>query len=287
MFRTGEFSHLARVSKRLLQFYDEIGLLKPARIDPHTGYRYYSARQLPELNRILVLKELGLSLDHIRKMLRAGISDEEIHGMLLLKKAEVEQTLLEEVQRLRRIEARLQHNQRSGTVPEVVVKSIPAQPFLSVRTTIPSPEEMLRLLHLLQRVLPTRLDQRLLGPLAGVIYTDEFRLQDNDVELGYLLKKAVQRPITLSETYVLRMGELPAGERMATAVQMGGPDVIFAALLSIGHWIEANGYQIAGPYREIGLELPASGRFDDMVIEVQMPVEPQPPSPHLFVNEAR
>jgi DNA-binding transcriptional MerR regulator len=39
MFRTGEFSHLARVSKRLLQFYDEIGLLKPAHIDLQTGYR--------------------------------------------------------------------------------------------------------------------------------------------------------------------------------------------------------------------------------------------------------
>jgi DNA-binding transcriptional MerR regulator len=65
MFRIGEFSHLARVSKRLLQFYDEIGLLKPARVDLQAGYRYYSARQLPRLNRILALKELGFSLGTI------------------------------------------------------------------------------------------------------------------------------------------------------------------------------------------------------------------------------
>jgi DNA-binding transcriptional MerR regulator len=58
MFRTGEFSNIARVSKRLLQYYDEIGLFKPARIDPQTGYRYYSAKQLPRLNRILALKDL-------------------------------------------------------------------------------------------------------------------------------------------------------------------------------------------------------------------------------------
>jgi MerR HTH family regulatory protein len=61
MFRIGEFSQVARVSGRLLRYYDSIGLLHPVRIDPQTGYRYYSASQLPRLNRILALKELGLA----------------------------------------------------------------------------------------------------------------------------------------------------------------------------------------------------------------------------------
>lgn len=69
MFRIGEFSKIAQVSGRLLRYYDEIGLLSPQSIDPETGYRYYSARQLPRLNRILVLKELGLSLEHIAHLL--------------------------------------------------------------------------------------------------------------------------------------------------------------------------------------------------------------------------
>ena len=60
MFRIGEFSQIARVSGRLLRYYDSIGLLRPVRTDPQTGYRYYSAAQLGELNRILALKELGL-----------------------------------------------------------------------------------------------------------------------------------------------------------------------------------------------------------------------------------
>src|SRR5260370_900819 len=97
MFLTGEFSQISRVSKRLLQYYDEIGLLKPARIDTHTGYRYYSATQLPRLNRILALRDLGLSLDHIAVMMQADVSDVEIHGMLLMKKAELEQTLRKDV----------------------------------------------------------------------------------------------------------------------------------------------------------------------------------------------
>ena len=65
MFRIGEFSQIARVSGRLLRYYDSIGLLRPVRIDPATGYRYYSADQLPRLNSILALKELGLSLDQV------------------------------------------------------------------------------------------------------------------------------------------------------------------------------------------------------------------------------
>ena len=55
MFLTGGFSQIARISRRLLHYYDEIGLLKPALIDPHTGYRYYSAKQFPRLDRILAL----------------------------------------------------------------------------------------------------------------------------------------------------------------------------------------------------------------------------------------
>jgi DNA-binding transcriptional MerR regulator len=241
MFLTGEFSKISRVSKRLLHYYDEIGLLKPAHIDPQTGYRYYSAKQLPRLNRILALKELGLTLDHIAGMMRADVSDEEIHSMLLMKKAELEQTVLEDVQRLRRIEARLQQNQRSDEALDVVVKSIPAQLFLSIRAVIPSPEEMLQLVEQVQRVLPSRVDPRVLGPLAGIVYTDGFTLRNNDVEFGYLLKKPVEDPIALSEEYVLRMHKLPAIQTMATAVQTGGPDLVFVALGRIGHGLRRMG----------------------------------------------
>jgi DNA-binding transcriptional MerR regulator len=282
MFRTGEFSNIARVSKRLLQYYDEINLLKPAYIDPQTGYRYYSAKQLPHLNRILALKDLGLSLDQIANMIQAEVSDEAIHGMLLMKKAELEQAVHEDLQRLRRIEARLQHNQRSDDALDVVITSMPEQYFLAIRKVVPSPEELLELVQHVQRVVPSHIDRRLLGPFAGVVHTDGFSLTNNDVEVGYLLKQPIEAPVVLSDEYVLRMRELPAVKTMATAVQTGGPDLVFIALGRIAQWIEANGYRIAGPYREIALELPSSGTFDDMVIEVQMPIEPSSAAADVF-----
>ncbi len=43
MFKIGEFSHIGRVSTRLLRYYDKLSLLAPGFVDPQTGYRYYTA----------------------------------------------------------------------------------------------------------------------------------------------------------------------------------------------------------------------------------------------------
>ncbi len=135
MFQIGAFSKIAQVSGRLLRYYDEIGLLSPEATDPETGYRYYNAQQLPRLNRILVLKELGLSLEQISRLLDQHITVDEIRGMMTLRKAQIEQTVQTEMARLRAVEARLQQINTHGQIqePDVVLKAIPAQPFLAVR----------------------------------------------------------------------------------------------------------------------------------------------------------
>ena len=74
MYSIGEYARIAQVSKRLLRYYDEISLFQPAKIAPGSGHRYYSASQLPELNRILALKDLGLSLNQIQRFVRDDIS---------------------------------------------------------------------------------------------------------------------------------------------------------------------------------------------------------------------
>ncbi|MDB2130906.1 MerR family transcriptional regulator, partial [Enterocloster clostridioformis] len=56
MFKIGGFSKLTQVSTRMLRYYDETGLLKPAKIDSLTGYRMYSAEQISTLNRIIYLR---------------------------------------------------------------------------------------------------------------------------------------------------------------------------------------------------------------------------------------
>jgi DNA-binding transcriptional MerR regulator len=88
MFKIGEFSRLSRVSVRMLRHYDQLGLLTPSQTDPFTGYRYYSAQQLPRLNRIIALRDLGFSLEQIAGMLDEELSTTSFWGWKL-KRAEV------------------------------------------------------------------------------------------------------------------------------------------------------------------------------------------------------
>src|SRR5215472_16425910 len=149
MFRIGDFSKIAQVSGRLLRYYDEIGLLSPEATDPHTGYRYYSARQLPRLNRILVLKDLGLSLEQIDRLLQQQTSTDVMRGMLTLRKAQIEQAVQQDLTRLRMVEARLSQIEALGQIqePDVVLKSVPAQPFLALRDVLPNMGAVKRLVQ--------------------------------------------------------------------------------------------------------------------------------------------
>ena len=79
MISIGDFARLGRVSVRMLRHYDEIGLLPPARVDQFTGYRYYRAAQLSQLNRIVALKDLGFTLQQVQSVLKDGPSAAELN----------------------------------------------------------------------------------------------------------------------------------------------------------------------------------------------------------------
>jgi len=84
MFSIGEFARHGRVSVRMLRHYDAIGLLRPASVDAATGYRFYRASQLAELNRIIALKDLGFTLQQVQAILAEQVSAAELRGMLKL-----------------------------------------------------------------------------------------------------------------------------------------------------------------------------------------------------------
>jgi DNA-binding transcriptional MerR regulator len=86
MFSIGEFARHGRVSVRMLRHYDAIGLLRPASVDGVTGYRFYRASQLAELNRIIALKDLGFTLGQVQAILAEQVSAAELRGMLRLRR---------------------------------------------------------------------------------------------------------------------------------------------------------------------------------------------------------
>lgn len=272
MFTVGEFSTLAQVSRRLLRYYDEIGLLKPARTDTFTGYRYYSAGQMAQLNRILVLKELGLSLEQISRMLSDNITTDEMQGMLLLRKAEVEQLLKAEIQRLRKIESRLQsiRDVESDKPLNVIIKSIPAQPVVSVRSMVESFESALELFTQVRLCLPATHHY---GLRFCICHSDGLVDQDMDLELGYFMETRVNDPGKPINGFDFNYGELPAVETMATFVIEGALENIHMGYREIGTWAEMNGYRLAGKAREVKLQVPKRADGADLITEIQFAVK--------------
>jgi len=274
MFRIGEFAQFAQVSSRQLRFYDQLGLLQPAHTDSQTGYRYYSIRQLPRLNRILALKELGLSLEQIGPLLENEISPTELRGMLIMKRAQVERSLQEEESRLRHIESRIAQIDRDGSVEgfDVVMKSVPATPFLSLSCACENMDEVARMVRTVAEDGGRQIRQTLRDRLIVVVRNDrdDERL---DLDIGFSLTRAANASVRIAGELVLRASELPAVDTMATIVRPGTNSESHASFGAVGAWIEANNYEVAGPCREVFLE-PITGPpgFAGALVEIQFPV---------------
>jgi DNA-binding transcriptional MerR regulator len=274
MFRIGEFAQIAQVSSRQLRFYDQLGLLQPARTDSQTGYRYYSIRQLPRLNSILALKELGLSLEQIGPLLNDRVSPAELRGMLMMKRAQVEEALRQDELRLRHIESRIAQIDKHGAIDgyDVVTKSVAAMPFLSLRCACKDMDEagemVCRVAEDGAKQIRPGLRDKLIVVSRGDGETDAL-----DLEIGYTLTRASNARVTVAGKEVLGASELPAVATMAAIVRQGTNAESHTAFSAIGTWIEANNYEIAGPCREVFLE-PVTGPpgLAQALVEIQFPV---------------
>lgn len=139
MFKIGEFSKLMQVSVRMLRYYDEAGLLKPAEIDRFTGYRFYSAAQIKQLQRIVFLRDSGFTVNEISAILKHRDDDFTLI-QLDRKRDEAKAALDEERKKIAKIEAAISEL-KEGRQPihyDVLIKNIPAYPVLSLRKTIPN-----------------------------------------------------------------------------------------------------------------------------------------------------
>lgn len=275
MFRIGEFSKIAQVSGRLLRYYDEIGLLTPEYTDSQTGYRYYTVDQLPRLNRILALKDLGFTLTQIADLIREDVPPEEIRGMLVMKRAQIEQSVQEEIARLKQVEMRLAQIEHEGDIwgQNIVLKRVPPSPFLSVREEGVPNELFFSLFHDIQRALPSGKQPASFGHFIYMLHSPSFEQEMIDVELGFLMARDDVAPIPLSTGRELAVRELAGVDTMATIVA-GSWEEGGMAYNALGTWVADNGFQIVGSMREILFTLQTPEIMAQNVLEIQFPVMP-------------
>ena len=128
----GRFSKATRLSVKALRHYDELGLLRPAFVDPSSGYRYYRPAQANQAEAIRILRSLEMPLEEIAALL-AEAGGEPVAKRLALHRERLEARLDEH----RRMLAFLQRLlDREDVMPyEVTVRELPAQPVAATRTT--------------------------------------------------------------------------------------------------------------------------------------------------------
>jgi DNA-binding transcriptional MerR regulator len=269
MFKIGEFSRLSRVSVRMLRHYDHLGLLTPSQTDSFTGYRYYSAEQLPRLNRIIALRDLGFSLEQIAGMLDEDLSTDQLLGMLKLKRAEVEGQMQLEQQKLARLEVRIRQiteSPKHGTY-DVILRDIEPELAATYREVAADDDRIQQIFDIVE-VYVSHFDQaRADKPPFTIYYDDEYREKDMDTEVAVPLRYAIP------ENESIRVRQMPRLASVACVVHVGAYSEIYQAYNSLLAWIEANDYQMVGPIREVYLRYGADGLDYEYVTELQLSVE--------------
>ncbi|WP_445402518.1 MerR family transcriptional regulator [Streptomyces sp. LE64] len=267
MFTIGDFARHGRVSVRMLRHYDATGLLRPAHVDPATGYRHYTAAQLARLNRVIALKDLGFTLHQVREILDEEVTTEELRAMLRLRRAELEATMAATAARLVQVEARLHSIESEGHMPsnDVVVKSLPRVRVAELTGVAADFDSVDAVIQPLYEELCRRLEAAGI-PLTGPGITTYEDTPDG----GVLIHAAITVAAPLGEDDGLRVLDLPPVERAATIVHRGAPNAVLPAIQTLGRWIEAHGHRSAGYPREVTLECPENR--DEWVTELQEPL---------------
>lgn len=252
-YRIGEFSDLSGVSAKTLRFYDQIGLLRPASVDPRTGYRHYRPQQLEELASILALKNLGVTLAEVRSLLGKAGSKEHRRVLLTGLKRTIEHSMQTAAQSLECINAALSELDASTRPISVIVKRRPAIPIASVRTKVKSYADILGFEQELLKAIPF---ESIEGP-RGVLW---HRCGDS----GFLEGEpfvALKHQIPVRSFYDVK--QLPAAT-VACAYSESDDESAEQAYIAIRKWMDVRDYQLAGPKRELYL---------DQLLEIQFPLK--------------
>ena len=268
MFKIGDFSKLTRVSVRMLRYYDEVGLFKPAKIDDFTGYRYYSAKQISDINLIVSLRDMSFNVADIAIFMKEK-SDEKLEDILKVKSEEIKNNIRAEEIRLEKINSAIKDmkKERVNMSYNVTLKSIPSYKVISLRDAIPA--------YNAEGILWERLSKYTTSKnihcddIAYATYHDEGHKEGEvDVEIVMGVDKLMENEneFIFKETEVVKQA--------VSILVPGDYSNLAPAYNFLGNWIEENGYSIVGNPRQVAIKGPWNERnTEDYLSEIQIPVK--------------
>lgn len=275
MFSIGDFASLGRVSIRMLRHYDALGLLRPARVDEASGYRFYTADQLPRLNRVIALKDLGFTLEQVSAILDEKVSVDELHGMLRLRRAQLAAQLEADTARLAGVQARLSTIESEGQMntQDVVLKQVPSVRVAKLSSSVAtiSPTEIGPIMQSLYPQLMQRLGEAGVAPTGpGIAYYTDPPKGSEDV-MGVHAGIQVSTDAVAAKDFDIV--DLPTLDTAATLIHRGDMANVLSSIQTLAHWIEQHGYRNTdnGYTREVYLDYDPADP-DNGVTELQMAV---------------
>lgn len=270
MLKIGEFSKLSKVSIRMLRHYNEIGLLIPETIDNFTNYRYYSETQLPLVNRISALKDMGFSLSSITTILKNYKDTQELKQYLLLKQTELQELAEETNYRLLLIKNFMNRLGKDMKIMEysVTLKELPQRYVASVRKIIPSyQEEGVLWKTLMEETQMLPIQDAVPCYTLAVFHDKEYKETDVDVE--------VQKSVVgnYKDTKNVKFKTIPP-ILMASATYTGSYELITEVNEAVAQWVKDNNYSFNGESFSIYHVSPhEESNPDNYVTEVCYPIK--------------
>lgn len=271
MFKIGEFSKLMQVSVRMLRYYDEIGLLKPAKIDKYSGYRLYSTEQIPILQKIILLRDVKFSAPEIAFALEHW-DEPFMINKLENKKEEIQAEIRLEEQRIDKIKMAINgfRKKEISTNYNVSFKSIPSFKILSLRKVIPNYNcEGILWAELYKFVEQEHIEILRQSNNNLAIYHDEGHKDAKvDVEVGVIIKKLEKN----KDGFIFR--ETEKIDTMACMMVYGPYENIGLAYQSFAYWLEQHAqYKMTGLSRQVCHRGPFEENDpNNYLTEIQMPV---------------
>jgi DNA-binding transcriptional MerR regulator len=260
MLRIGEFARRGRVSVKALRHYEAIGLLKPTHVDAATGYRSYTADQLDDLHRLMVLRALGLSLERIRQVLQDDPSPERMRRLLDERRAAVARRIDAEQAQLAAIEARIRHLEGDrDAAPGAVVRDVPAAFVASLRRVVADYGVVESLFDEIARALP---DSARIAGHGAVWHHCAPHKRQIDCEALVLL----ERPVSVRN---IRLYRLPAC-RAACVVHPSDEEDFASARAAAKAAVANPPFEIEGSMLERYFSSAGDNRFD--LTEIQFPL---------------
>ncbi|MDD4125318.1 MAG: helix-turn-helix domain-containing protein, partial [Eubacteriales bacterium] len=253
MYKIGELSKLCRLPVKTLRYYDSVGLLVPDKIDRFTGYRYYSAAQLADCNRIVALKELGFSLDEIRRHLSADSADGVV-SLLDAKAEELKSLLFTTESQIKRLEAVIQIiTEGEKKMFDIIIRSADSLRVAYARQIFKTKTDAFCKIKEMRNGLP----KHITGARSLIInYETEYRESDFDLAVCVELNARLPHGCVYEDRTVTIPGE--------AASLVCREEDIDAAYRSMSKQLDEQNAQIVGAFYEF--------YHDDGTVELKVPV---------------